>query len=138
MNILRLISLPFVEVPVMLRRKSVRQANLAGLTLSATLLCCALPASAMSPAELGRKAWLEYNCYSCHGMHAQGGMGPNVAHAEAGDISEVVRQGGEGGMPAYGSRVTATEISNLGAYLRTIGTPAEPTFTHWWENPPTR
>jgi len=88
--------------------------------------------STLTPAGEGRRLFLEYNCYSCHGMRAQGGMGPNIVHAEAGDLREVVAEGGDGGMPAYGRMVSATDLNNLVAYLASIGTPNEPTFNDWW------
>jgi mono/diheme cytochrome c family protein len=63
-------------------------------------------------------------------------MGPNL-RGEAEDVSEAVRQGLEGGMPAFPT-VTSLDIQNLQAYFRSIRTSAEPTFTHWWEAVPTR
>jgi mono/diheme cytochrome c family protein len=41
-------------------------------------------------------------------------------------------------MPAFGQRLTAQEIDDLVAYILTLRTNAEPTFTHWWEPVPTR
>ncbi|HZP88444.1 MAG TPA: cytochrome c [Burkholderiales bacterium] len=114
--------------------------------LFATTLCLALvcagavssaSAQTLSPAAEGRRAWLKYNCYGCHGMRAQGGMGPNIAH-EADDVGEAVMSGEEGGMPSFRRIVTSTDIANLRAYLRSIGTTSEPKFTHWWEPVPTK
>ena len=89
-------------------------------------------AAPLSPAGEGRRAYLKYNCYGCHGPRAAGGMGPNIQHAEAGDLSEAVLEGEDGGMPSFRRIVTATDIANLGAYLRSIGTTSEPTFNDWW------
>jgi mono/diheme cytochrome c family protein len=86
----------------------------------------------LSPAGEGRRAYLKYNCYGCHGPRAAGGMGPNIQHAESGDLSEAVLEGEDGGMPSYSRIVTATDIANLGAYLRSIGTTSEPRFNDWW------
>jgi cytochrome c551 len=118
-------------------------ASLIAATLFLALMSARMPATAQSlqkltPAGEGRRVYLQYNCYGCHGMRAGGGMGPNIAHAEAGDLREVVMEGGEGGMPSYRSIATATDITNLIAYLSSIGTPNEPTFNDWWVPVPTK
>lgn len=92
-----------------------------------------------STAEInGRRAYLKFNCYGCHGMGAAGGMGPNIVRAEAGDVSEAVMQGEEGGMPSYRRIATANDVTNLAAYLRSIGTAREPKFNDWWVATPTK
>ncbi len=94
-------------------------------------------AALLSPAGEGRRAYLKLNCYSCHGMFATGAMGPNIVHAEKGDVSEAVMQGQEGGMPSYKAYATTTDVNNLTAYLASIGTASEPVFMDWWKkNPP--
>ena len=115
------------------------------LMLCSLLLAALLPAVAagpvaesgvaapLPPAGEGRRAFLKFNCYSCHGMFAAGGMGPNIVHAERGDLGEAVKHGESGGMPGFGRLVKATDISNLAAYLKSIGTPKEPKFMDWWE-----
>lgn len=110
------------------------------LVLGATLLAVAAHAGAqtLSAEGEGRRAYLKYNCYGCHGMRGEGAMGPRIVHAEAGDVSEAVRAGEGGGMLAYGSLVTPTEIANLTAYLRSIGTAKEPRFNDWWVPQPTK
>lgn len=102
----------------------------------------AAPAAAasqpLSAAGEGRRAYLAFNCYGCHGMFAAGAMGPNIQHAEAGDIGEAVHQGEGGGMPSFGRKLTRQDIRNIGAYLRSIGTAAEPKFMDWWVPYPTK
>lgn len=105
--------------------------------LAATTFAAIESAWALSPEGEGRRDWLKYNCYGCHGMRAGGGMGPNVAH-ETEDLREVVMRGAGEGMPSYSLLVNDTDIVNLGAYLRSIGTPSEPLFLHWWEAVPTQ
>ena len=103
--------------------------------IGASLCLLGLAAQAaqpLPPAGEGRRLFLSLNCYSCHGMHAGGGMGPKIAGAESGDVSEAVLQGEEGGMPSYRKYVKSKDIKNLGAYLRTAGTPKEPVFMDWW------
>lgn len=92
----------------------------------------------LGPVGEGRRAWLKFNCYGCHGNNAAGGMGPNVQHAEAGDVAQVVLRGDgvEAGMRSFAGIATATDANNIAAYLRTIGTPAEPTWLDWWNATP--
>lgn len=103
------------------------------------LLLAATAASALSPAEEGRRVYLRENCYGCHGGRVGGGMGPNFRseRPDAGDVSEAVREGEDEGMPAY-PNLTSVDIQNLAAYFRTLRTSAEPTFTHWWEPVPSQ
>lgn len=96
----------------------------------------ATAAAALSPAGEGRRLYLKLNCYGCHGMTAGGGMGPLIAHAERGDLREAVLQGEDEGMPSFSAYLNDTDIANLGAYLRSIGTPSEPTFRDWWKKVP--
>jgi mono/diheme cytochrome c family protein len=103
------------------------------------LLMSATAAFALGPAEEGRRVYMRENCYGCHGGRSGGGMGPQFRseRPDAGDISETLRKGEGGGMPAY-PHLTAQDASDLSAYFRTLRTAAEPVFTHWWEPVPTR
>jgi len=109
----------------------------AGLLLLIGTLSTVHSAFALDAVGEGRRAWLKFNCYGCHGMRAGGGMGPNLA-GEGGEVSEAVLSGEGGGMPSYKGIVTLTDVSNLAAYLRSINTAGEPTFLHWWEVVPSR
>ena len=95
-------------------------------------------AQTLGPAGEGRRLYLKLNCYSCHGMSPTGGMGPNIVHAELGDVTEAVLQGEGGGMRSYRAYVTSTDLANLAAYLRSIGTASEPKFRDWWVPVPTK
>lgn len=95
-------------------------------------------AQTLGPAGEGRRLYLKLNCYSCHGMTPTGGMGPNIVHAEMGDVTEAVMQGEGGGMRSYKAYVTPTDLANLAAYLRSIGTASEPKFRDWWVPIPTK
>ena len=87
----------------------------------------------LGPAGDGRRVYLELNCYLCHGDSAAGQFGPNIQHAEQGDINEAVKQGvPEAGMPTFGKYVTATDLTNIKAYLASIGTSKEPKWFDWW------
>lgn len=65
-------------------------------------------------------------------------MGPNIVGAESGDLQEAVLQGDakEGGMPSFKGCVNSTDVKNIGAYLRAIGTQQEPTWLDWWNSNP--
>jgi len=93
----------------------------------------------LNPAGEGRRVYLSHNCYGCHGGRAGGGMGPSFRREapEYGDLSEAVLEGEDRGMPAY-RNVSATDITNLSAYFKTLGTSSEPTFTRWWEATPSQ
>lgn len=82
----------------------------------------------------GRRAYLEFNCSGCHGNSAGGGMGPGIVGSEQGDVQEAVLQGDakEGGMPSFKGCATSTDVKNIAAYLRSIGTQNEPTWLDWW------
>lgn len=103
-------------------------------TPTATIPPAATPAAVtrLSAEGEGRRAYLKFNCYGCHGMGATGGMGPNIVGAESGDVSEAVLQGKDEGMPSYRRIATSADVNNLAAYLRSIGTAREPKFNDWW------
>ncbi|MDO9316549.1 MAG: cytochrome c [Burkholderiaceae bacterium] len=86
----------------------------------------------LSAAGEGRRLYLKLNCYGCHGDRGAGGMGPKVAHAEYGDVSEKVLQGAGEGMISYRAYVNTQDVKNIAAYLASIGKPEEPRFKDWW------
>lgn len=103
---------------------------------SASPMAVKMFSGALDPASEGRRVFLKLNCAGCHGDRAAGGMGPNIQQAEQGNISDAVRDGGDNGMPAFGQYLNSTDLANLGAYLQSIGTAAEPTFQRWWDFQP--
>jgi cytochrome c551 len=111
--------------------------NVIGATLGLIAVSGAL-AQSLSPEGEGRRAYLKYNCYGCHGMGAAGnGAAPNIIGKEVGDVREKVLKGGDG-MLSYSAVITPAEITNLAAYLRSIGTKTEPKFNDWWVAVPTK
>jgi cytochrome c551 len=90
----------------------------------------------LSAAGEGRRAYVRLNCNGCHGEHGKGGMGPAIA-GEGDDVSEVVPNGSDEGMPSYRGKLCPGDLANLKAYLRTQGGRSEPTFLNWWEANPT-
>lgn len=97
-----------------------------------------LVAQALTPAGEGRRAYMKYNCYGCHGANATGGIAMNIVGKDSGDVAEAVLEGKDKGMPSYQGIVSPKEITNLGAYLRSIGTAGEPKFNDWWVPVPTK
>lgn len=63
------------------------------------------------------------NCMPCHGPAAAGGMGPTLAKnpilIDERRFWDTVRQG-RGAMPAWGSMLTAQEIADIQAWLKTL------------------
>ena len=103
------------------------------------LLLAATSATALSPAEEGRRVFMKENCYACHGGRSGGGMGPNLRSLRPDEdaVKDAVREGKTGGMPAF-PNLSSRDIDNLAAYFRTLRTSTEPTFTHWWEAVPSQ
>lgn len=112
--------------------------SLATLGLVACVLAQSAQAQNLGPAGEGRRLYLKLNCYGCHGMAAQGGMGPKIKGKERGDVAEKMLKGEGGGMPSYSAYVTTTDINNIAAYLQSIGTSSEPVFNDWWVPVPTK
>jgi cytochrome c oxidase cbb3-type subunit 3 len=80
----------------------------------------------------GRRLFLWYNCYGCHGGRAGGGMGPSLrdpawlfGDSDAQIFSSIAQGRGEG-MPAWGTRIPEDQIWKLVAYIKTLNTPGEP------------
>lgn len=93
----------------------------------------------LGPAGDGRRKYVELQCYLCHGNNGGGQFGPNIREGEIADLTEAVTSGvPEFGMPAYGKAVTKTDLSNISAYLKSVGTSSEPTWWDWWLPYPTQ
>jgi len=79
----------------------------------------------------GRQAFLQFNCYGCHGGRAGGGMGPSLRDpvwiygSTDAAIFNSIAQGRGKGMPAWGTRLTDEQIWKLVAYIKTLRTPME-------------
>ena len=80
----------------------------------------------------GRRLFLSYNCYGCHGGRAGGGMGPSLrdpvwlyGDSDA-QIFSSIAEGRSQGMPSWGSRIPEDQIWKLVAYIKSLNTPEEP------------
>jgi cytochrome c551 len=84
----------------------------------------------------GRRLFLKYNCYSCHGMRAEGGMGPPIADKDIDEVRSAVMFGREGGMRSFAEFLDEKDVRRLASYLKSIGTDKEPMFNDWWVDIP--
>ncbi len=72
----------------------------------------------------GRKLYLKWNCYGCHGTMGGGGMGAPLLDEQwlyGGDdasVLESIKEGTPGGMPSLKDRLTEDEIWKIIAYVR--------------------
>jgi mono/diheme cytochrome c family protein len=73
-------------------------------------------------AETGKRLFMTYYCYSCHGTEGQGGAGPRlIARATPDSLIRYVRKPTSGNMPAYTSKqISDEDLQDIHAYLRSI------------------
>ena len=89
-------------------------------------------AGKLAAAVEGRRLFLWYNCYGCHGGRAGGGMGPSLRDAvwlygsTDQDIFNSIADGRPHGMPAWGLMLPEEQIWQLTAYIRLLGSQNEP------------
>jgi len=75
--------------------------------------------------QAGRKLYMKWNCYGCHGTMGGGGMGPSLIDSEwryGGEdakVFESIRNGRPNGMPAF-TMLTDEETCQLIAYIRSL------------------
>jgi cytochrome c oxidase cbb3-type subunit III len=80
----------------------------------------------------GRQLFTGMNCSGCHSGYAGGGMGPNLRDSvwiygsSDADLYATIAEGRPNGMPAWGERLPGQQIWQIIAYLRTLGSDAEP------------
>ncbi len=80
----------------------------------------------------GRQLFTGMNCSGCHSGYAGGGMGPNLRDSlwiygsSDADLYATIAEGRPNGMPAWGERLPEQQIWQIIAYLRTLGSDAEP------------
>lgn len=81
---------------------------------------------------VGRQLFTGYNCAGCHSSYAGGGMGPNLRDTvwiyggSDAQLFSTIAEGRPNGMPAWGAKVAEDQIWQIIAYLRTLGSDAEP------------
>ena len=74
----------------------------------------------------GKVLFVSYNCADCHGDEGSGNVGPSLQDGRwhfggtVGDVYESIEEGRPDGMPAWGGRISESEIWALVAYVRTL------------------
>lgn len=97
-------------------------------TLAGMLVVCGLLAAQGSGAgnvENGKKLYVKYGCYECHGYAGQGGAGARLApHVlPAASLIKYVRHP-SGTMPPYTSKVASdADLTDIRAFLATMPEP---------------
>ena len=93
------------------------------LTGTAALAQTPEASSAAGNVENGKKLFVTYLCWSCHGSNGRaGGAAPAItpSNRSADDLIKYVRKP-RGQMPPYTSKsITDRELTDIAAYLRTI------------------
>jgi ubiquinol-cytochrome c reductase cytochrome c subunit len=113
-----------------------KQLSLVGLMIAVALASAAAaqapaqaPATPAGNADNGRKLFVSYGCYQCHGYEAQGSsatgprLGPRPLPFAA--LSRYVRRP-SGQMPAYTAKVVSdAELADIYAFLQSRPAPAQ-------------
>lgn len=84
-------------------------------------------AAAAGNVDNGKMIFTSQNCGSCHGADAQGGVGPLIG-PPSGTMAQFVASVRQpaGQMPPYSDKqVSDQELTDLYAYLKTMGSPAQ-------------
>jgi len=106
------------------------------LALLTTVLLFSFGALAQTPAtapdnappgnaETGKKLYVQYGCYQCHGYAAHGGAGPRLAPRPLAftALSSYIRQP-KGEMPPYTTKVLSEQqLADVYAFLRSVPPP---------------
>jgi cytochrome c oxidase cbb3-type subunit 3 len=75
---------------------------------------------------VGSQLYHSYNCIDCHGMDGSGAMGPSFADGRwrfggsPSQVFESIYQGRPEGMPAWGGRISDSDVWRLVAYVRSL------------------
>ena len=78
-------------------------------------------------AEKGKASFTTHSCFSCHGYSGWGGTGARLAQNPItfqAFVSYVRKP--KGTMPAFGSQVTAAELADIYAFLKSIPPSPDP------------
>jgi cytochrome c oxidase cbb3-type subunit 3 len=76
--------------------------------------------------EEGKVLFVSYNCADCHGSDGSGNVAPSFQDGRwhfggtVGDVYESIEEGRPDGMPAWGGRISESQIWALVAYVRTL------------------
>lgn len=69
----------------------------------------------------GKKVYMK-SCMSCHGANGKGDVGPKLQGLKMSDarLTKIIKNGKPGQMPAFGSKLSATELKAVKAYVRSL------------------
>lgn len=76
--------------------------------------------------EEGKQLFISYNCADCHGSEGSGNVAPSFADGRwhfggtVGDVYESIEEGRPDGMPAWGGRISESQVWALVTYVRTL------------------
>jgi len=106
------------------RRRILYQLVLGSLIAGSSAMAQAPPAAAdAGNAENGKKLFVTYACWSCHGSSGRaGGAAPAITPSarSAEDLIKYVRKP-RGAMPPYTSKsISDRDLTDIAAYMRTI------------------
>ena len=100
-----------------------------GIALATSTAMAQTPPAGQGNADNGKKLFVTYLCWSCHGSSGRaGGAAPAITPStrSAEDLIKYVRKP-RGAMPPYTSKsISDRELTDIAAYLRTI--PKDPDF----------
>jgi mono/diheme cytochrome c family protein len=77
-------------------------------------------------AENGKRVFVKYGCYTCHGYDGHGGAGPKLAPRPIATVAfvAIVRHPPPSGMPIFTAKVVSdSDLNDMWAYLKSIPDP---------------
>ena len=69
----------------------------------------------------GKKVYMK-SCMSCHAANGKGDVGPKLQGLKISDarLTKIIKNGKPGQMPAFGSKLSATDLKAVKAYVRSL------------------
>jgi len=80
----------------------------------------------------GRRLWVRFNCYGCHGDYGGGGMGPSLRDetwlygSDDARVASSIMAGRAHGMPSWAKHLTTEQTWKLTGYIKSMRTDLEP------------
>jgi len=116
-------------VKFQINRRLLLAAAIISLITSSAMAQTPAPAATAGNAENGKKLYVTYFCWSCHGsLGRAGGTAPAITPStrSAEDLIKYVRKP-RGAMPPYTSKsISDRELADIAAFLRTVPKDPDP------------
>jgi len=116
-------------VKFQINRRLLLAAAIISLITSSAMAQTPAPAATAGNAENGKKLYVTYFCWSCHGsLGRAGGTAPAITSStrSAEDLIKYVRKP-RGAMPPYTSKsISDRELADIAAFLRTVPKDPDP------------